>query len=378
MRALHALSTADPDWRRLRSVAFLIAALLLGCWAGYDAFLHDGYTLGTWLAAPMDWLFLLSLLIVVCFGVVPLAVERERTRKQWARFRQYPGAVAGLVYLVAFFLLGTVGQLAVGSPSLDFLHPNQPPVFATVDADLVPACLGRVADGRCHGTMRYPLGTDLNGYGMGKLLLAGMRVSVYVGFVAGTLVVPVAVLVGTVAGYAGGRVDLLLMRYVEIQDTVPAIVVYLLVIILWGESLLLVVVLFGFLSWGVAARVVRSETQTVAASEFVTAARTLGGSPRYVYRKHVLPNVTASVVPTATQQIPALLLAEASVAFLGLESFDLQSFGNVIARGVYEGDVPMLVKWWVWGFAALALALAVLSLKFVGDALVDVVDPRER
>ncbi|MEF8773421.1 MAG: ABC transporter permease [Halobacteriales archaeon] len=363
-----------------RLPGFVVTTILLGAWAGHDLVVNDGYTVGTWLAEPIDWLFLLSVNVFLFLAVVPLLANPGRTRQYWRRFRRQPWAVPAFAYLVGFVALGLLGPILMDPLHLSFTEAYQPPVFASIDAEMITDCVGSTGGGTCHGSWTYPLGTDRNGYSILRLLGSTAHVSVYVAAITALLIVPIAVTVGTVAGYYGGLVETALMRYVEIQDTVPAIVVYLLVIFLWGESLLLIIVFFGFFGWGGVARRIHSDARTVRNEPYVTAGRSLGGSDRYVLRHHVLPNVSNTVVVATFQQIPAFLLAEAGIAFLGFESFDLQSFGNVIARGIEQeaitGAPGFLAKWWVATIPALALALAVLSFKIVGDGLRDALDPR--
>lgn len=366
----------SPGWRRYRvelSVVTMVAVVAL---ALYDLRVNEGFTVGTWLATPLDWMFIAANVVLLFYGVLPILANRERAATLWQRFREKPEAIAGAVWLVAVYLLGTVGLLLAPAPKLDFLHGNQPPIGTSIPVEKLPHnCAGPVVDGMCHGSWQYPLGTDINGYAMGILLLQGLHVTLYVAVISLALIVPLALVVGTVAGYHGGLVDNASMRAVEVQDAVPPLVMYLLLIWITGESLLVIILLFGFLGWGGAARIVRSEARRLRKSEFVQAAKVLGGTDRHVLRKHVLPAVSVVAVPTATQQVPVLLLTEAGLAFLGLEAFDLQSLGNVIARGI-RGEVPMLTKWWVSGFAAAALTATVVSFKLVGDALVEALDPR--
>jgi len=364
------------DWRRRRIPLSIVVLAVVVALALYDTQVNDGYTIGTWLASPLDWLFILANVVLLFYGVLPILEDRERAATVWQRFREKPEAIAGAAWLGVVYVLGTVGLALVPAPKLDFLNGNQPPIWGTIPAAELPhSCAGRVVDGLCHGSWQYPLGTDINGYAMEILLLQGLHVTLYVAVIALALIVPLALVVGTSAGYHGGLIDNVSMRAVEVQDAVPPLVMYLLLIWITGESLLVIILLFGFLGWGGAARVVRSEARRLRETEFVQAARALGGSDRHVLRKHVLPAVSVVAIPTATQQAPVLLLTEAGVAFLGLEAFDLQSLGNVIARGL-GGQVPMLTKWWVSVFPAAALAATVVSFKLVGDALVEALDPR--
>lgn len=359
-----------------RHALFAVTITVVGVAAYYDLAINPGFTIGTWLASPLDWLFAGANVVLLYYGVWPVLADPMTSHRTWQRFRDDRLALAGVAWLAAFYLIGTIGYVLLPEPSLNFLHDNQPPVYTTIDANHVSSCVGPVVDGACHGTWTYPLGTDLNGYAMELLIVQGLHVTLYVAVISLALIVPLALIVGTIAGYLDGWPDLAAMRAVEVQDAVPPLVVYLLVIFITGESLLVILLLFGFLGWGAAARVVRSESRQLRTSEYVTASTALGAHPRHVLTTHVLPAVASVAIPIATQQIPILLLTEAGLAFLGLEAFDLQSLGNIIARGTFRGDVPMQAKWWVSGLSVTALALTVTAFKIVGDTLVESLDPR--
>jgi peptide/nickel transport system permease protein len=365
---------------RRRTPLFISTTAALVAWICYDAFLNDGFTLGTWLAEPLEWLFILSLIVFGFYVVVPLAGNPIQRRRVWTHLTAKPETQAAVVILAVFFVVGTFGPMVLPKPKLDFLSAYQPPVWGTISAEAVDQCAGRVVEGRCHGSWQYPLGTDRNGYRLGRLLVGASRVSVYITFVTSMLVVPISVAVGTTAGYVGGVVDSALMRYTELQDTVPALVVYLFVLFFVGESLFLIIILFGFLGWGGTARLVRSEVRQKRKDEFVTAAENLGGTPAHVLFKHVLPNVSNTVLLSLTHLIPVLLLTEVGIAYLGFESFDLQSFGNIIARGISQeemlGAPTFQQKWWVGTLPAVVLSAIIASFKLIGDVLRDAMDPR--
>ena len=368
--------SASPSRLQYRGRLFVLTMAVVVAAAVYDIRINQGFTLGSWLATPLDWLFIAANVVLLFYAVAPFVADRERAATLWTRFRKRPEAVFGVAWLAVVYALGTVGVVLAPEPSLAFLESNQPPVFGSISMEHLDGCVGTVVDGRCHGSWTYPLGTDLNGYDMVLLLIQGLHVTLYVAVISLALIVPLALVIGTVAGYKGGWVDSVSMRSVEVQDAVPPLVVYLLLIFITGESLLVILLLFGFLGWGGAARIVRSESRRLRDTGFVEASRVLGGSDRHVLKTHVVPAVSAVAVPTATQQVPILLLTEAGLAFLGLEAFGLQSLGNIIARGAVRGEVPMLAKWWVSGFGVAALAATVVSFKFVGDALVEALDPR--
>lgn len=365
-----------------RNAAFGLALAALGAWFVYDWWINDGYTLfGTvgWLATPLDWLFMASVVAFAFYVAYPLAADRDRTRRYWRRLRRRPETAVAVGILACFFLAGALGPAIVGRPELRFLYAYQPPAFGSVDARFVSGCAGRIVDGRCLGSFAYPLGTDRNGFGLGRAVIAGLRVSLYVAFITSMFVVPIGVAVGTVAGYYGGAVDAVLMRYAELQATVPALVVYMFLFPITGESLFVIVVLFGFLGWSGVARQVRSDVRRRRESDLVTAAESVGGSDLHVVRTHVLPNVSSTVITATAQQIPLFLLTEAGIAFLGFESADVQSLGRLIARGVTV-EAPatpgFAQKWWVATAGAVALALVVLAFQLVGDAVRDAADPR--
>ena len=252
-------------------------------------------------------------------------------------------------------------------------------MFFTVDYGGVALnCLGDVTQSatssQCHGTLQYPLGTTSTGAGMLTLVVAGMRISLQVALITAMIIVPIATAVGTVAGYAGGLLDEVLMRYVDVQQAVPAFLVYLILIFVLGRSLFLIVLVFGLLSWGGVARLVRSETMQRREEVYVMAARNAGVGRVQILRRHLLPNVSSTVITATTHLIPLLILAEAALAFLELGVIALPSWGQTIALS-YQGDY-FLQAWWVWLLPLLFLIATVTSLSVLGDALRDALDPR--
>lgn len=224
----------------------------------------------------------------------------------------------------------------------------------------------------CYGTWEYPLGTARYGQGVIPLVFSGMRVSLQVALISSMLIVPLATFVGTIAGYVGGVVDDLLMSYTDIQQTVPAIIVYMIAIHVFGRSLFVLVVVFGLFSWAGAARLVRSEVIQRREEDFVTAARSAGAGHWRIMGRHVLPNVSNTVLTSVTRQIPNLILAEAAIAFLALNNIMLPSWGETISSLLqYIPD-----GWWMSTIPVVVLSVTVLSFSVLGDALRDVLDPR--
>lgn len=371
-----------------RTWLFLLVLGLLAACAVYETVVGLSIPLVARSPTPLDWLFVLSWAVFGFFVLVPLAERPRRTRRYWRRLRGNRLAVASLVYLVGFALVGTFGPVVLGRPETDIVYKYQPPLFfSTPQGYITLNCAGAVGgtaiDPTCTGSLRYPLGTDGYGKDMITVLVAGTRVSLQVGLITSALVVPIATAVGTTAGYVGGLVDDLLMRYVDVQQSVPAFLVYLVLLFVFGSSLFLIVVVFGLLSWGGVARLVRSEVLQRREEGYVLAAKNAGVGHLGIVRRHLLPNVSNTVLTATAQTIPFLILTEAALAYLriGDRGRLLPSWGETVAfglRGPPMGgtEFPALDTWWIWLFPVLLLSVTVLALSVLGDALRDVLDPR--
>lgn len=193
-----------------------------------------------------------------------------------------------------------------------------------------------------------------------------------IGLITSLLIVGVGATVGTVAAYVGGLVDEVLMRYVDIQQVFPSFLLYLLLIYLFGGSLLTFVLVFGLLSWGGTARLVRSAALQRFQDEYVEVARCAGAGTMHVIRTHILPNVSGTVITNLTLLIPGLILFEAGLAFLSLGDPTIPSWGQTIAAGRSD----LRTAWWVSTIPGVFLFLTILAFNFVGDALRDALDPR--
>lgn len=357
-----------------RTTAFAVAVLGLGLLFAYDRFVVPPRTpiAGEWDPASIDWLFYLSLLVATFYLVVPLYRNRPLTRYYWDQLRTDRLAVASLAYLGLFVVVGALGPVVVGEPSLTAAPSFQPPAFASVPSGFVGRCAGPVVDGRCHGTLAHPFGTAGNGYDVLVYVVGGMRVALEVALVTATLLVPLATAVGTVAAHFGGWVDEVLMRYVDVQQVVPPFFVYIIAHFVYGGSLLLFVTIFGVLNWGGIARLVRSEALQKNEAVYVAAARSAGAGRLLVVRRHLVPNVSSTVVTAVTLQVPTLILFEATVSFLDLAAPGVPSWGNVIANGMQGFPV----YWWIATVPAAFVFATVVSFNLLGDALRDVLDPR--
>ncbi|MDY6765493.1 MAG: ABC transporter permease [Halobacteria archaeon] len=358
----------------VRTGVFLIAVGLL-----VGAFLYDYFyipanepTVAEWNISGLDWLFILSILIMFFYLIVPLALNPRLTRHYWRQLRTNKLAVASLIYLILFFILGTVGPIFLGQPQLRPTAIREPPLGFSTPA--LGSCIGPVVDGHCHGTLKYPLGTTIGGQSVLTYSIAGMRVALEVSLITAMLLVPLATAIGTVAAYFGGWVDELLMRYIDIQQVIPPFFVYIVAQFVYGPSLLLMIGIFGLLSWGGTARLVRSEALQKTESEYVMAAKSAGVSRFQIIRKHIVPNSSNTVITAVTLQMPTLIVIEATLSFLKLGSPGEFSWGNIIATGMNEFPT----YWWIATFPALFIAITIVSFNLLGDALRDVFDPRLR
>jgi peptide/nickel transport system permease protein len=333
---------------------------------------------------PVDWLLALSLLVGATL-LASLARRPTRVRLYARRIRERPAAMASGVAVGFFLLVGLFGPVFVSEPTeIVFDRAYLPPVGATIDTQhLIGPCLGEVTNGRCHGTLQYPLGTDRAGQDLLAFVVLGTRTALEIALVTALVMVPVGVGVGLVSGVVGGRVDAVLMRLAEILGTLPAVIVY---ILFWQWNveyrLLVLILAFALVSWGGLARAVRNETLDLRDRSFVRAARVAGASRWHVARRHLLPNLSRPILSTLALQIPLLVAVEVALSFVFLEVAGEQatlgdptvvSWGQVLYRGIrIDGLVP---AWWIATMPALALVLTTLSLAVFWRSLSDVFDP---
>jgi peptide/nickel transport system permease protein len=223
------------------------------------------------------------------------------------------------------------------------------------------------------GTLRYPLGTDTLGRDVLTRLLYGARVSLLIGLSAVVLAGVVGVGLGLVSGYYGGRVDDILMRLGDIQLAFPILVLAIAILAVLGASLGNVIVVLGLSGWVTYARIVRGETLSLTQREFVEAARGIGVPDHLILWRHILPSVLPPVTVVATFSVARIIIAEASLSFLGLGvPPPMPSWGAMLD----EGRNYITTGWWLAMFPGLAIFLLVLGINLVGDWLRDVLDPR--
>jgi len=320
----------------------------------------------------LDWPLTAAVVVAVVYGVVPLARRPALARDGFANLADDRRTLVSLLTVAVLFLLGLLGPFVLAEPRVNIAHGHQPPVWMSVPTVLVSSCTGAVVENRCLGTWRFPLGTARGGYDVLVWSVYGLRVTTALVLVAGLVVTGVGTVVGAVAGYVGGRTDELLMRYVDVQQVVPAFLVYVVLRLVFEGSLFTLVFVFGLLNWGGTARLVRSETRTVAETGYVTAARAAGASRLGVLRAHVLPNVAGAALTSATSRVATLVLAEASLSFLGFGPPQAYSLGRLAAIGL-ESFEPYP---WISTVPVAILAITTIVLGVVGEGVRSAFDPQ--
>jgi len=286
-------------------------------------------------------------------GDTPAAAVRRASlwRDAWRRLRRNRMAVAGLVVFAILSLACLFGP---------WLSPYS---YAATN-------LGYGARPPSAG---HWFGTDALGRDVLTRALYGGRVSLAVGFLATAVSMLIGVLYGAISAYAGGRVDAFMMRLVDVLYALPFTVFVILLMVAFGQDIRLLFVAIGAVQWLTMARIVRGQVLSLRHREFVDAAVCLGLSPGRIVLRHVIPNVLGPVAVYATLTVPAVMLLEAMLSFLGLGVQPPMSSWGVM---IQEGAEKMEAYPWLLVFPAVCFSLALFSLNFVGDGLRDALDPR--
>jgi peptide/nickel transport system permease protein len=204
----------------------------------------------------------------------------------------------------------------------------------------------------------------------------GARVSLTVGFVAVAIIMTCGTVLGAMAGFFGGWVDTIVMRFTDILLSVPQILLLISAAALFKPSLQTTVIVIGLTSWPGAARLVRGQFLSLRNQEFVTAARAIGATPSQLIRRHLFPNALAVIIVEATLWLSYAILLEAALSYLGLGvQIPTPSWGNMLQQGQTE---LLNGAWWLTLFPGLAIFLVVLAFNLMGDGLRDALDPRLR
>jgi len=269
----------------------------------------------------------------------------------WLRLRRNRLALCGLVVLVFFILI------ALLTPWL------APYGYAQQNLEL----------GAAPPSAAHWLGTDVFGRDLLTQIMYGGRISLAVGFIATAVALLIGVTWGAIAGYAGGRVDAVMMRLVDILYALPFMIFIVLLMVVFGRNMLLLFLAIGAVEWLTMARIMRAQVQALRQQEFVEAAISLGLSPATIIRRHLVPNALGPIIVYTTLTIPSVMLLEAFLSFLGLGVQPPQtSWGLLISYGAESmEEYP-----WLLLYPGLTLTLTLFSLNFLGDGLRDALDVR--
>jgi oligopeptide transport system permease protein len=294
-------------------------------------------------------------------------------RDAWRRLLKNKLAVFGLIVTILIIVAAIIGPPIIKATTgytYDYIPGN---------ADLIKSIPPfRAADGSF--SWAHPMGTDNSGRDLLARVLLGGRISLMVGIISTLVSLIIGVGYGAIAGYLGGRIDSLMMRFVDVLYSLPYIILVIVLLAMFRSNtpmgqLVLLFIALGSVSWLTMARIVRGQILSLKNQEFVLAAQATGVStPRIIFR-HLVPNAIGPVIVYATLTIPSVMLSEAFLSFLGLGvQPPLASWGSLAADGIQNlGIFP-----WQLIFPGIVMALALFSLNFLGDGLRDALDPQMR
>ena len=292
-------------------------------------------------------------------------------QRAWLRFRRNTPAVISMVFLIALIMLVIAWPLVA------------PYSWETIsDAQFQPP------------TVKHWFGTDVHGRDLLTRVIFGARVSLLVGVVGAGVAFVIGVAWGAVSGYAGGRLDGLMMRFVDVLYALPSIIFVIVLLTTlkdgvtrWMSSvfgpqaaaqapMLLLFAGLGAVSWLTMARIVRGQVLTLRHRAFVDASRSLGASHARIIWRHILPNVWGIVIVYLTLTVPSVILYESFLSYLGLGiQPPMASWGSLVAEGAGQLN-PIRIYWWLIVFPASLLVSTLLALNFLGDGLRDAFDPK--
>ena len=273
--------------------------------------------------------------------------------RAWRRFRRHKLAMVGLVYIVLVTLMALAAPLLVGH---DPIKINPRNAYSAPSAD-------------------HPLGTDLAGRDVWARLVYGTRVSLAVGLVSVSISLAITMVLGTLAGYYGGAVDMIIMRFTDVVMVFPGLVLIIAVVSVVGPSIFNIMAILGILGWTGTTRLLRAQILSVRELDYVVAARATGVPDWRIMWEHVLPNSIAPLLVSATFGVAGAILTEAGLSFLGLGVLPpTSSWGSMLKAA--NSMTVMERNWWMWIPPGIAVLLTVMAINFAGDGLRDALDPR--
>jgi oligopeptide transport system permease protein len=272
----------------------------------------------------------------------------------WRRLVRNRLAVVGMIVVVTFVAVALLAPLLAPYGETEVIDPRltrYPPSWT------------------------WPFGLDRNGRDIFSRILYGARVSLLVGVVSYVIILCIAIPVGSIAGFYGGTIDNVLMRFVDIIFTIPQVLLVLMFVNWRGPGLLNIFLAIGLIGWVTEARLIRGQILSLREQEYIKAARVAGARPFYLIMRHLLPNSLTPIIVAATFGIPTAIFTEAAISFVGVGIRPPQaSWGQMVGEASRPSDIQtdphMLI------FPVLAIGLTMLGFTFLGDGLRDALDPR--
>jgi oligopeptide transport system permease protein len=280
---------------------------------------------------------------------------RSQNREAFDRFVRNPAAMTGFVVLALLFLACFLGPVVFGldPEAYDFDKTSQPPSFESGNW----------------------FGTDEAGRDILARTLTGGRISLTLGVAATLVALGIGVIYGAIAGYVGGWVDSLMMRFVDVFYAVPFIFFVIMLTFLFGRSLLSLLIAISAVYWLTIAVIVRGETLSLKRKEFIEAAKAGGMGTISIVLRHIVPNTVAPVILYASLTVSDVILGESLLSFLGLGVQEPNTSWGVL---IDEGAGSMKTMWWALVFPCIFLAMTLFALNYIADGLRDAFDPKSR
>jgi peptide/nickel transport system permease protein len=291
-------------------------------------------------------------------------LDRTEVRTYWQlvrqRFLKHRLAVLGAMTLAVLIVLALVVPFIAGDTvRVSASRSFAPPEIINADGEVTLALLGYSRVGQSH-------------FG---LLMAATGTSLMIAFAAVLIIVFIGIAIGSIAGYAGGWVDNVMMRFVDVAISLPALFIIIAFVAFWGASIWTIILALGITGWTTAARLVRGEFLSLREVDYVQAARALGANPRRIIVRHMLPPALAPIIVAASLGVADSVVTEAALSFIGLGlPATVASLGTLLNVAFeYLNREPYLVL-----FPSTVLILIVLAANFIGDGIRDALDPRQR
>lgn len=336
-----------------------LASLLIVHWERFINAFHSK-AFDHWLAVffiILSWLAMVFISVKHTYESLIDKIKKTRIKTPLVlasrRFKENKLAVISL-YVICFFYI-----IAVLAPFL-----------ATHD----PSAIDNVLETRYQSpSWKHPFGTDEYGRDLYSRALYGARVSLSVGFLAVVIAISIGTLYGSIAGYFGGLIDNIMMRFVDVFIAFPTFFLLLMLVGVFEASIVAMILILGLTSWPGTARFIRGEVLSLKEKQFTEAARAIGLPHRTIILRHLIPNGISPVLVSAAMMVSSMIYAEAGLSFLGIGIRPpTPTWGNMMSAG----KDTLLVAWWVALFPGGILAATMLSFNLLADGLRDAFDPK--